>query len=162
MGLQVEFPVPERFIEFGELVYKPVGKDTATESPYHNYWHDLADLSTVEDEGTIGFLEVLRRDRNFVLDKMERHKATLEAFIPTKGVGIFCLCPPTKDFLPDESKIRCFFVDGSVSFFLKPGTWHWLPFSITPTMEFILLLKKRTVEEDIEIAELPTPLQIGI
>ncbi len=162
MGLKIEFPLPGSFKEFGELVYKPTNEKTATESQYHNYWHDLADLSTLGSEGTVGFLEVVRKDRPFILDRMERHKVTLEAFIPIKGVGIFCLCPPTVGSIPDESKIRCFFVDGSVSFFLKPGTWHWLPFSITPTMEFILLLKKKTVEEDIEIVELPSSLPIGI
>jgi len=43
---------------------------------------------------------------------------------------------------------------------LAPGVWHWLPFTITPEMKFILLLKKSTVEKDLEIVDLPEKVKI--
>jgi len=96
-----------------------------------------------------------------MLDKMERHQYASESFIPTSGDGIFCLAPATSDKdVPDVSSIEAFWIDGTASFFVAPGVWHWLPFALTPEMKFVLLLKKSTVEKDLEIVDLPEKVKI--
>jgi len=161
MEIKVKYPTPENFAKFGTIVIPSFKESPATLSEYHNYWHDVTDLSNLEGEGTVGYLEIYRKDRKFQLEKMERHQESLEAFIPTSGVGIFCLAPATPDKgVPDISSIQTFWIDGTASFFLAPGVWHWLPFALTPEMKFVLLLKKSTVEKDLEIVDLPEKVKI--
>ena len=81
--------------------------------------------------------------------------------MPCAVVGVFGLAPgiPDKN-VPDIRSIEAFWIDGTASFFLSPGVWHWLPFTLTPEMKFILLLKKSTVEKDLEIVDLPEKVKI--
>ncbi len=161
MEIKVKYPTKDNFTKFGSLVVPSFKESPATFSENHNYWHGVADISQLGGEGTVGFLEIKKNKREFVLDKIERHKDSLEAFIPTSGVGIFCLAPASPDKnVPDISSIEAFWVDGTASFFLAPGVWHWLPFTLTPKMKFTLLLKKPTVEKDLEIVDLPEKVKI--
>ena len=161
MEIKVKYPKKDNFTKFGSLVVPSFKETPATFSENHNYWHGVADISQLGGEGTVGFLEIKRKNREFVLDKMERHQYSLEAFIPTSGVGIFCLAPATPDKdVPDISSIEAFWIDGTASFFLASGVWHWLPFTSTPEMKFTLLLKKPTVEKDLEIVDLPEKVKI--
>jgi len=161
MKIKVKYPTSENFTKFGTIVIPLFEKPPATFSEYHNYWHQVADISSLGKEGTVGYLDIERKDRKFSLEKMERHQETLEAFIPVSGVGIFCLAPANPQAnIPDINSIEAFYVDGSSSFFLAPGVWHWLPFAITPKIKFILLLKNTTVEKDLEIVDLPQKLGI--
>jgi ureidoglycolate lyase len=161
MKLKVKHPSPENFTKFGTTVVPSFKESPATLSEYHNYWHKVADISQLGDEGTVGYLEIERKDRKLALEKMERHQETLEAFIPMSGVGIFCLAPASPDRnVPDINSIEAFYIDGSSSFFLAPGVWHWLPFALTPQIKFTLLLRKSTVEKDLEIVDLPQKLDI--
>ena len=161
MEIKVKYPTPENFAKFGTIVVPSFKESPATFSENHNYWHNVADISGLKGEGTVGYLEIERKNRKFYLEKMERHQETLEAFIPMSGAGIFCLAPvsPDRD-VPDINSIEAFYIDGSSSFFLAPGVWHWLPFALTPQIKFTLLLKKTTVEKDLEIVDLPKKLDI--
>jgi len=129
MEIKVKYPTKDNFTKFGTIVVPSFKESPATFSENHNYWHNVADISQLGEEGTVGFLEIKRKEREFVLDKMERHQYASESFIPT-------------------------------SFFLAPGVWHWLPFALTPEMKFVLLLKKSTVEKDLEIVDLPEKVKI--
>ncbi|HER25115.1 MAG TPA: hypothetical protein ENO17_08720 [Candidatus Atribacteria bacterium] len=161
MEIKVKYPTKDNFTKFGTIVVPSFKESPATFSENHNYWHNVADISQLGEEGVVGFLEIKRKRREFILDKIERHQNSLEAFIPTSGVGIFCLAPATPDKkVPDIDSIEAFWIDGTASFFLTPGVWHWLPFTITPEMKFTLLLKKPTVEKDLEIVDLPEKVKI--
>ena len=161
MKLKVKNPTRGNFTKFGTIVVPQYNEKPTALSEYHNYWHKVADISQLGDEGTVGYLEIKRKDRIFFLEKMERHQETLEAFIPMSGVGIFCLAPASPDRnVPDINSIEAFYIDGSSSFFLAPGVWHWLPFALSPQIKFILLSKKSTVEKDLEIVDLPQKLDI--
>jgi ureidoglycolate lyase len=161
MKINVKYPTKENFAEFGNVVVQSYSETPDTSSQYHNYWHDIADMTQLGNEATVGYLSVERKDREFIVEQMERHLKSLEAFIPVSGVGIFCLAPstPGKD-IPDINSIQAFWIDGTVSFFLNPGVWHWLPFAITPEIKFLLLLKKHTVATDLEIVDLPEKVNI--
>ncbi|MGB9857408.1 MAG: ureidoglycolate lyase [Dictyoglomaceae bacterium] len=162
MEIKVKYPTPENFKKFGTLIVPPFKNPPAVSSEIFNYYHDVADISSLGNEGCVGYLEIKRDfSREFVLEKMERHKNTLEAFIPISGVGIFCLAPATPNkSSPDLDSIEAFWVDGTASFFLNEGVWHWLPYPITSDIRFILLLKKPTVEKDIEIVDLSEKVRI--
>ncbi len=164
MKIKIKYPTPENFAKFGTLVVPPFKNPPSVSSENFNYYHDVADISSLGKEGCVGYLEVKRDfNRRFVLEKIERHKNTLEAFIPISGVGFICLTPPTPNSSsPDLDSIEAFWIDGSSSFFLNEGVWHWLPFPITSELRFILLLKKSTVEKDIEIINLSEEIIISL
>lgn len=113
------------------------------------------------DDGTVSYLEVERKDRKLFLDKMERHQEALEGFIPISGTGFFCLAPANPGGkMPNTERIEAFFIDGSSSFFLAPGVWHCMPFALTPQLKFVILLKKPTVENDVDIVDLSKDVEI--
>lgn len=164
MEIKIKYPTPENFIKFGSFVVPSFKNPPAVSSEVFNYYHDVADISSLGNEGCVGYLEVKRDfNRKFVLGKLEGHKNTLEAFIPLSGIGFICLAPvtPNRSF-PDLNSIEALWIDGSIAFFLDEGVWHWLPFPITSELNFILLLKKPTVKEDIEIVDLPEKMKIDL
>ena len=111
MEIKVKYPTPDNFTKFGSIVVPSFKESPATFSENHNYWHNVADISQLGEEGTVGFLEIKKKEREFVLDKAERHKYALETFIPTSGVGIFCLAPATPDKdVPDISSFEAFWI----------------------------------------------------
>lgn len=152
-------PTKDNFKKFGEIVEK-LKEPAATTSEYHDYWHDLADLSSMENEPTLGYLKIYRKNRPLILDRMERHLNTTEVFIPINGIGIFFLCPPMEK--PIINNVKAFIVDRSCALSLYPGTWHWLPYSLTEEMDLILVLRKTTVEKDIEIVSFDTVYKINL
>jgi ureidoglycolate lyase len=164
MEIKVKYPTHENFKKFGTLIVPPFKLSPAVSSEIFNYYHNIGDISSLGNEGCIGYLEIKRDfNREFILEKMERHINTLEAFIPIYGVGVMCLAPATPNTsLTDLNSIEAFFIDGTATFILNEGTWHFLPYPITPELRFILLLKKPTVERDIEIIELSKKIKISI
>lgn len=134
---------------FGEVIEKPSREPSVEVEGVQCYWHNVNSLKELGQDAVTGYLEAPRRE--FTLAKMERHKNTQEAFIPLKGVSIFMLAPPREQ--PDPSNITPFLMDGSKGILLGEGVWHWVPFPLTQEATFALLLKKETVEEDIEILE---------
>jgi len=164
MEIKVKYPNQENFKKFGTLIVPPFNNPPAAKSEVFNYYHNIADISSLGNEGCLGYLEIKRDfNRDFVLEKIERHNQTIEAFIPILGVGIICLAPATYGKnMPDLNSIEAFWIDGTASFVLNEGIWHWLPYPITPDLRFILVLKKPTVEKDIEIVDLPEKIKINI
>ena len=151
-----QLPCSKIFEFFGQLIQLPQEKATV-EYSFLKYWHNLVDISSLEiREPVIGFLEVKRRE--FVLEQMERHLLSDEIFIPLTGIGIFPLSPANSDPSKDASEIRTFLVDGEVAFLLKKGTWHWAPYPLTDTMKFLIVVDKRTVDNDIHVMKLTSPL----
>lgn len=67
MKLKVKHPSPENFTKFGTIVVPLFKESPATLSEYHNYWHKVADISKLGDEGTVGYLEIERKDRKLSL-----------------------------------------------------------------------------------------------
>lgn len=135
--------------QFGEVIEKPTGEPSVEVEGVQRYWHNVNSLEELGEEGVTGYLEAPRRELK--LAKMERHKDTQEAFIPLKGVSVFMLAPPGEK--PNTAEITPFLMDGSKGILLDEGVWHWVPFPLTEEATFALLLKKKTVEKDIEIVE---------
>lgn len=135
--------------QFGEVIEKPAGDPSVEVEGVQRYWHNVNSLVDLGEAAVTGYLEAPQR--KFKLTKMERHKNTQEAFIPLKGVSVFMLAPPEEK--PDPSEMTPFLMDGSKGILLDEGVWHWVPFPLTEEATFALLLKKETVDEDIEIVE---------
>ncbi|MEN2984306.1 MAG: hypothetical protein ABDH25_04685, partial [Dictyoglomaceae bacterium] len=98
MEIKVKYPNSENFKKYGTLVVPPFKNPPAVSSEIFNYYHNVGDISSLGNEGCVGYLEVKRDlNREFIIEKIERHKNTKEAFIPILGAGIICLAPATPD-----------------------------------------------------------------
>lgn len=149
-NIKIQQLTQKRFEPFGQVITKRRGEPNVS-LEILNYWHNINNLTSLGKEGVTGYLETKNRD--FAFHKMERHKNTIEAFIPLGDCSIFPVAPP-HDPIPDQDQITAFILDGTKGVILKEGVWHWAPFPLSESTSFILLLKKRTVEEDIDTIDL--------
>ena len=60
MEIKVKYPTPDNFTKFGTIVVPSFKESPATFSENHNYWHNVADISQLGEEGTVGFLDIKR------------------------------------------------------------------------------------------------------
>ncbi|MCX7941511.1 MAG: hypothetical protein N2516_00225, partial [Dictyoglomaceae bacterium] len=61
------------------LVVPPFKNPPAVSSEIFNYYHNVGDISSLGNEGCVGYLEVKRDlNREFIIEKIERHKNTQE------------------------------------------------------------------------------------
>lgn len=143
-------PTHATFAPFGTLLAEP-GISPTIERGDITYWHATADLAGLEKSGVTGHLIAHKRD--FVLTQIERHNHTPEAFIPIAGSSVLIVAPPGD---LDLSRIRAFVLEPGCGVLLSRGTWHWAPFPLAQTAQFLLVLRRETVVDDIEILEIPT------
>lgn len=107
---------------------------------YLRYWPKNVDIGVADEEIDIGLLICRRTEGN--ITKLERHRRTYEILFPLDGGTIWVMAPPdnTKD-KPDLSKIRAFYLDGTMGMCLHKGTWHWAPICLKEAVKFMVLLK---------------------
>lgn len=154
--IKVERLTPEAFAPFGEVIQKPSGKSTVAMEGVLDYWDQVCLLDLGGGTPQLGFLATYARAFRF--DALERHVRSDEVFIPLEGVSIFALCPAANPDdpreVPDLARARAFVLDGSAGVNLSRGVWHAAPMPLTPKATFALVMRKGTVEEDIDIRDL--------
>lgn len=138
------------FEEYGLILGKPE-KEPTVELEILRYWDSIGVLEGLRGDYSIGFLEVYRRP--MIVDVLERHVKTWEALIPLEGVSIIPLAPPSKDG-PDPDKVKAFILDGTAGILMYEGTWHYAPYPISPKATFLVLFRRNTPKEDLELKEL--------
>lgn len=143
----------ESFKPFGSVLGPQRGKPTVT-SEILDFWDLIAELRMENPEA--GYLVV--KPRPFTFSDMERHVKTPEGFVPLGGCSIFPLAPPgdldDPKALPDVDEISAFIMDGTKAVILKKGVWHWAPFPLGEAVSFLVILRRGTVEDDLDIKDL--------
>lgn len=147
--LPASWPTPETFAPYGTLLSQPATEPLLARGDI-TYWHATADLAALAGSGVTGFLTAHRREGR--LTQIERHLHTCEAFIPLTGRSLFVVGPPGE---LDLARLRAFVLEPGAGILLHPGTWHWAPYPLTETADFLLLLRRETAEHDVEMRDLP-------
>ncbi len=137
------------FAPFGTVLGEPETPPTLDRGDI-TYWHATSDLAGLEKSGVTGHLIAHRRD--FVLTQIERHNRTPEAFISIADSSVLIVAPPGE---LDLGRIRAFVLEPGCGVLLKRGTWHWAPFPLRETAQFLLVLRRETVVDDIEMLDIP-------
>jgi len=163
VSVRVLRPTRDNFKPFGTLIELPNTKPSVSVSGVLDYWDQVVNLNVSNGHAELGFLAT--RFRPFEFNTMERHSKSDETFIPLEGKAcIFALAPASDpanpDQLPDPSQIAAFILDGSVAVNLDAGVWHWAPFPLAESMNFVLVLRKGTVEEDIDLHDFTKELGV--
>ena len=150
--VQVEKLTEESFKEFGTVIGGQVNAPSSED--IYDFWPDLDVVSTLKEDATLS-LFVVKKQRPFICSTLERHTDCSEAVIPIEGpsIAVFTLSDKNGD-LPDIKSAKAFFLDGSRSINIKPGIWHWIPFTLSEKSSFIVILSKAaTGGKDLEVLE---------
>ena len=158
--------------ELTEEFFKPYGKIIDVPHTKPDFSNDELDLwcgidEVKADKGTGQFCWLnVKSKRPFLCNNLECHINSSEAMIPVSGQSVVVVALPDNNSVssnqPDPKSIRAFFVDGSKGFNFKPKVWHWLPYPLSTKASFILLFKKGTPEEDLNIVNLNEKFDLSI
>lgn len=116
------------------------------------FWDRMAELD-IKGKTTVGLLEVVRRPPEF--SKLERHVRTEEVFIAMDGSVIVLVGAPTPgQDLPDPETVQAFRLEAGKGVHLRAGTWHWIPYPLQAKVRLVVLFRKGTPDEDLDIKDL--------
>ncbi|MBR8535877.1 DUF4867 family protein [Carboxylicivirga sediminis] len=95
--------------------------------------------------------------RDYVIDTLEYHSSCSEAVLPLDNDILLQVGLATVSQIPIPiEKIRVFYVPKGTVITIKPGVWHWAPFSSNDNPANILInLPERTYANDCVVMELP-------
>jgi ureidoglycolate hydrolase len=152
--IKAQVMTKQAYAKYGTLIERDTSGKPDVEREYLNYWGDIYDLE-FDNGATTGYLEMFRQ-KDFVVNQLERHVTGPEIFIPVEGVSLMAFAPAgdnsDPDDNPDVDKIEIFIVDGTQGIVIERGVWHFPPLPITPVMRFMLTVPK-DVGEDLDIKE---------
>ncbi|KFZ22180.1 ureidoglycolate lyase [Thermotoga neapolitana] len=150
-NLEVKELSNELFKPYGSVI-DPEKLEPKMKEDIFTFWDGLAEMK-VDGILTVGFLEVYERSKEF--SKMERHIRTKEIFFVIDNSVIALVGKPTPDQdFPDPETVRAFLVKPGQGVLLKEGTWHWIPYPLAKKARLLVLFKKGTPDEDLEIKDL--------
>ncbi len=148
--LKVQELSPEAFSSYG-MVLDVENKEPTMEEPIFTFWDGLAEMD-IKGKTTIALLEVNPREP--VFSKLERHVLTEEVFFAMDDVIILVGSPTPGQDLPDPETVRAFKLKGGKGIFLKEGAWHWIPYPLKGKARLLVIFRKGTPQEDLEIKDL--------
>lgn len=102
--------------------------------------------------------------RPMVIDVLEYHSGCAEVVLPLDNDILLQVAPATGngDPLPLE-KMRVFYVPKGTAITIKPGVWHWGPFTVNDDPVNILInLPERTYANDCIVVDLEEADQISV
>jgi ureidoglycolate lyase len=141
----------------------PVSEDRLDDFDVLDYWGAIASIT--REPMRLGYLRTKRRP--FAFSWFERHLKGTQTFIPLGGqASIFAVAPPSAladpKALPELAQVRAFRLDGAAGVNIRPGVWHWTPFPVGETADFIILVRENVAEDDLHFVDLEERMQARI
>lgn len=151
MVLPVERMTEEAFSPYGSILDAD-RKQPKMKEDFFTFWDGLAEMDIL-GKTTVALLEVVRRDPEF--SKLERHVRTEEVFfaLDRPVVALVGVPTPGQEF-PDPKTVKAFRLEPGKGVFLKEGTWHWIPYPLQGKARLLVLFRKGTPDEDLDIKDL--------
>jgi ureidoglycolate lyase len=141
----------EEFAPYGQIMGREVGEPYET-LEILTYWTKNADLGAEGEKVDGGLLSCNKSGRT--VRYLERHPETSENFIPIEGECLFVMAPADNSKeKPDVSRLKAFYLNGSLGVALHKGTWHWPPIPLGEKVKLVLV-RKGTLWEETQIKNL--------
>ncbi len=139
----------------------PVRADRMGDWDILDYWADIATISP----DTMKFGYIRCRAKAMTFNWFERHMKGTQTLIPAGAANSVLAVVPANSIgddsgLPDLAKVRAFLLDGTSAVNIRPGTWHWTPFPLGDTADFIYLVREQVVEDDLNFVD--TEARLGV
>lgn len=151
MKIKVQELTEEAFSPFGTVLGRPESKQPDISDEIAEVWLGFSDLMGIGSVPgkQITYLGIHSRpEKN---DKIEKHNTSAEAFIPLDGETILMVVSAeatNADGTPDMSKCKAFLLDGSKGVLLKKSTWHAVPYLLSDSAGFLVLVDDAIIEKD--------------
>lgn len=145
----------QAFKKYGVVIRRNHERLDADEAA-HKWWGNLAKLPA-EGEVSVSLMEVKQRD--FIVEKLERHKKTAEMLIAIDGDA--SLVVGTQN--GEDGKLDCieaFYIKAGDIVVLNKETLHWIPFPFGRNALFAVVFRARTPEDDLYFTELEELVRI--
>ena len=155
MKIKVQTLDGKSFMPFGDLIGRPETKPEIS-TPEIDVWPDISNIESYNGKGQFYWLD-MKIPRPFICDSFEKHKNSEEVLIPIEGqsIVVFGLSEDSicenEDLDPDT--VKAFIFDGSMGVKIKKGVWHWIPFPLSKSASFALILKKESHKDDLLIKD---------
>lgn len=141
----------EEFAPYGQIMGREEGEPYET-MEILRYWTKNADLGPEGEKVDGGLLTCNKSGRT--IRYLERHPETAENFIPIQGECLFVMAPADNGSdVPDLSRLKAFYLNGSLGVALHKGTWHWPPVPLGEKVKLVLV-RKGTLWEETQIKNL--------
>ncbi len=161
--VKIEPLLPEAFAPFGTFANLINPKaDKLGDKPVE-FFRDMVQLD-VNPLNMLSYSTCRVEPRELVIDILEYHSSCSEGILPLDNDILVQVAPAThpKDPLP-LGKVRVFYVPKGTILTIKPGVWHWGPFTTNDKPANILInLPERTYANDCTVVELEENDCIGI
>lgn len=142
---------PEELAPYGQIMGREEGEPYET-LEILTYWTGNADLGPEGEKVDGGLLVCNRKGRK--IRYLERHPETAENFVPIQGECLFVMAPADNSTeKPDVSRLKAFYLNGSLGVALHKGTWHWPPVPLGEKVKLVLV-RKGTLWEETQITNL--------
>lgn len=143
----------ESFGRYGDVIELP-DKAPDIVTPHNRYYDDVVSFDPGPEGVQVGFVEILRRPMLF--NTMECHLKASQAWIPLGGTSaVICVAEPTaKASAPAVAQVEAFIFDGAQGVCIRPGVWHHLLFPLASRSQFVMLLKRETMQDDMNVLEI--------
>lgn len=136
--------------QWGQAILRPTGEATF-HSEIFSFWDAIASFP-FRGEAGIGWFELTRRP--FTGNEVERHCLTPEALLCIQGSAVCFVGEPADPEHIDVQKFGAFCIEQEQGFIFSPGTWHAIPFPMTEKTVFLVIFRKGTPQEDLQILNL--------
>ena len=108
-------------------------------------------LAVMECGGAVQIGICVAKNREYVVDEMERHAQTPELLVALKGGFVTPVAPSKEEngtLRPDMDKAVAVRVNQGEGIFFDESVWHWTPYAITPECDVLVVFKKDTPQND--------------
>ena len=129
----------EEFAPYGQIWGREAGEplEVLENLKFYSYEAKLEPAVEMVETGLLICNEKGRKIRYF-----ERHPETSETFIPIEGQCIFVMAPGDDgETKPDVSRLKAFYLSGTLGVALPAGNWHWPPIPLGRQVKLLLLRK---------------------
>lgn len=153
----------EKFLPFGSYARFIDPKAERLGSPPIEFFPDILQQS-LGGTTDLSFSVCRVTKRDLVIDNTEYHNYTGEGILPLDNDVLIYVAPatPPNAGVPLD-KIKVFRVPKGTMVVLRPGVWHYAPFTINDSPANVLIvLPERTYTNDCVIIEIPEADQIAI
>lgn len=104
-----------------------------------------------EGKVTVGILTSHKRE--FKLECLEKHSATVEILVQLENDAILYLARPSEKEEPED--IKAFYLKQGEAVVLDKGTWHWVPYPVNAEhCKTLVILKDGTSANDCVIKKI--------
>ncbi len=162
-SVKVEELSYEAFLPFGTYanLINP-DRDKLGDKPVE-FFRDMVQLNTSSDS-LLSYSTCRVEKRPLVIDVLEYHTGCAEGILPLDNDILVQVAPAThpNDALPLD-QLKVFYVPKGTVVIIKPGVWHWGPFTVNNDPANILInLPERTYANDCVVHNLPEQDQIRV